>query len=326
MRIRAVNPATVLSGAETAAGHRMAATELLGTTATGDQAPVFARSRVGTAAHLLRRSPLGTLGLLLLLVILVMAVAAPLIAPHDPLDNSFEQLQRPSAAHLFGTDRVGHDVFSRVVYGSRISLVVGFGSVTLALAAGTFIGLLSGYFGGWLDTVIQRGVDVLLAFPFLVLALFLAAVIGRGVDKSIYVLGLAITPAIARVARASVLAERRREYIEAARCVGLTGPRIAWRYLLPNISAPLVVLGTTLLGGAVLAEASLSFLGVGVPPPTASWGSDLSGNARDFFEIAPWMAIFPGVALTLTILGFNFFGDGVRDLLDPRLKRQGPRG
>jgi len=205
-------------------------------------------------------------------------------------------------------------------------MAVGFGSVSLGLLAGALLGVISGYTGGWLDTLLQRFVDVLLAFPFIILALFLVSVSGRGLDREIYVLGIAITPAVARVVRGSVLSERHRDYIDAARAMGATGPRIVVRHLLPNISAPVIVLATTLLSGVVLAEASLSFLGLGVPPPAASWGGDLSGNARDFFETAPWMAIFPGLALTLTVLGFNFFGDAVRDVLDPRLQHgQGGR-
>jgi peptide/nickel transport system permease protein len=278
------------------------------------------RSRARNAWRMLRANPLGTLGLVLLLIIAVAAVAAPIVAPYSPQNSHFVLLQKPSSAHPFGTDRLGRDILSRVIYGARVSMAVGFGSVVLGLLAGTLLGVISGYSGGWPDTLLQRFVDVMLAFPFIILALFLVTVIGRGLDKSIYVLGIAITPAVARVVRGCVLSERHREYIDAARATGATGPRVILRHLLPNISAPIIVLATTLLAGVVLAEASLSFLGLGVPPPTASWGGDLSGNARDFFETAPWMAIFPGLALTLTVLAFNFLGDALRDVLDPRLQ------
>lgn len=286
--------------------------------------PVRSRTRAGL--RLVRRNPLGVLGLAIVLVIGVAGIAAPALAPYSPRNSDFELLERPTGRHPFGTDRVGRDIFSRVLFGARVSLAVGFGSVAVGVLAGTLLGLVSGYFGGWVDTALQRLVDILLAFPLIILALFLAAATGRGLEKTVLVLGVAITPAVARVVRGSILSQREREYIEAVRALGAGSPRIIFRHLLPNVSAPIIVLATTLLSAAVLAEASLSFLGVGVPPPTASWGGDLSGNARDFFEIAPWMAIFPGLALSLTVLGFNFLGDAVRDVLDPRLQREMMRG
>lgn len=284
-----------------------------------------ARSRMGgpfsTGILLLRRNPLGAIGLLILLLVSAAAIGANVFAPHGAQDSSFSSLTGPSAAHPFGTDLLGRDVLSRVIYGGRISLTVGFGSVIIGVCAGTVLGLVSGYLGGWVEAVLQRVTDVLLAFPLIILAIFIAAVSGQGLWKSVMVLGIAITPAVSRVVRGSVLSERSRDYVLAARAVGAGEGRIMLFHILPNVSAPIVVLGTTLLSVAVLSEASLSFLGVGVPPPTASWGADLSGNARTYFELAPWMAIFPGCALTLTVLGLNFLGDAMRDILDPRLQR-----
>ncbi|OAI39220.1 hypothetical protein AYO38_01730 [bacterium SCGC AG-212-C10] len=271
---------------------------------------------------LLRRNPLGAAGLLILLVIAVAAVGASVVAPYSPSDPAFSSLKGPTWSHPFGTDLLGRDVFSRVIFGARISLTVGFGSVIIGILGGTVIGLASGYLGGWVDQVLQRITDVLLAFPLIILAIFIAAVSGQGLWKSVFVLGVAITPAVARVVRGSVLSEKTRDYVQAARAAGAGETRIMIQHILPNVSAPIVVLGTTLLSVAVLAEASLSFLGIGVPASTASWGGDLSGNARTYFEIAPWMAIFPGLALTLTVLGLNFLGDALRDVLDPRLQRE----
>jgi peptide/nickel transport system permease protein len=297
------------------------ATTTAGETITRAEGPSRVRRSASVGLLLLRRNPLGALGLVLLLIVVGAALLADVVAPYSADDTRSDSLSEPSASHPFGTDRLGRDVLSRVIYGARVSLAVGFGSVATGLLAGAAIGIASGYVGGLLDSLLQRITDVLLAFPLIILAIFIASVSGPGLWKSIIVLGVAITPAVARVVRSSVLSERERDYVLSARSVGASEGRIMLFHLLPNVSAPIVVLGTTLLSVAILAEASLSFLGVGVPPSTASWGGDLSGSSRDFFEIAPWMAIFPGLALTVTVLGLNFFGDALRDVLDPRLQR-----
>jgi peptide/nickel transport system permease protein len=276
-------------------------------------------------ARFLRRNPLGAVGLGILVVVAIAAVFAPLIAPYDPNAPGSELLQAPSWDHLFGTDRTGRDVFSRVVYGARPSLAVGLGSVALGAAIGLVLGLSSGFFAGWLDVAIQRFADIVQAFPLIVLVLLLVNTVGQGVDKTIILLGLAIWPGITRLVRASVLSEREREYVTAARAMGVGSPRIMVRHLLPNVAAPVMVWATTAVAGVMLAGASLSFLGFGIPLTTPSWGGDLSGSSRNFFTFAPWMAIFPGLALALTVLGFNFFGDAVRDAMDPRLRGERPK-
>ena len=299
----------------------MTALERAAETTSLDQLPARPGSRLSNSFLVLRRNPLGAVGLAILLVLVIAAIAAGVVAPYDPNDTSFTALDEPSMAHPFGTDLLGRDILSRVIYGARVSLAVGFGSVAIGLMVGTLFGLVSGYLGGIVDTVLQRIIDVLMAFPLLILAIFIAAVAGQGMWKSIMVLGVAITPGVARVVRGSVLTERARDYVLAGKSIGVSELRIMFLHVLPNVLAPIIVFGTTLLAAAVLAEASLSFLGLGIPPPTVSWGSDLSGTARTYFEIAPWMAIFPGAALTLAVLGLNFLGDAIRDVMDPRLQR-----
>lgn len=273
--------------------------------------------------RLARQQPLGAVGLVLIAFMACVAVLAPWIAPYGPSNSDFSSLTGPSMAHPFGTDRIGQDVLSRVIFGARTSMLVGFGSVAIGVAIGTALGLASGYQGGWLDSCVQRLVDVVMAFPFLVLALFIGSSMGRDINSLVLVLGIAMAPSICRVVRSSVLVERNKDYVLAARAVGAGGTWIVLRHILPNSLAPIIVMATTLLAAAILAEAALSFLGFGVPPPTASWGGDLSGSARAYFQIAPWMAIFPGLALSLAVLGFNFLGDALRDLLDPRLRGAG---
>lgn len=282
-------------------------------------------ARKAALLSLLRREPLGLAGLVLLILIGLAALSAPVAAPYDPQNTEFELLQSPSWDHPFGTDRLGRDILSRVMHGARMSLLVGFASVALGTMTGAVIGLICGYLRGAVDAIIQRVVDVLLAFPHLVLALFIVSAFGRSITLLIVVIAIAIVPSVTRVVRGSVLAERERDYVLAARATGGSGVRVMLLHILPNVLNPIIVLATMLLAGAVLIEASLSFLGLGVPPPTPSWGADLSGSARDYFEQAPWMAIFPGVALSLTVLAFNFVGDSVRDLLDPQLRGKGAR-
>jgi ABC-type dipeptide/oligopeptide/nickel transport system permease subunit len=272
---------------------------------------------------LVRRNPLGLVGALIILALVVAAVFAPLIAPYGPNDQESEIFLRPNGDHWFGTDRFGRDIFSRIVFGARISLTVGLASVGAGTAVGAFIGILSGYFGGRLDNFIQRSAETAMAFPGLILLLIIIAALGASIQNVVIAIGVGIVPGVQRVVRGAVLSEKQNMYIEAARALGASDARILFRHLLPNVLALIVVLSTLLLGGAILAEAGLSFLGLGVPPPNPSWGADLSGQARAFFQKAPWMAIFPGAAISLTVLGFNLLGDSIRDILDPRLRGRG---
>lgn len=267
-----------------------------------------------------RRQPLGVVGLLVVVMLVVMAIFAPAIATHDPISIDGDALVGPSSEHYFGTDHRGRDVFSRVVYGSRISLEVGLIAMFVATCGATLIGLISGYFRGPVDMFIQRLMDSMQSIPFLVLALVLVSLFGNEIWKLMIVVGIAIMPGQGRVLRSVVLRESGTLYIEAARSIGATAPRIMFRHILPNIAPSIIVLASALLGSAILIEAGLSFLGFGTPPPTPSWGGDLSGGARQFFVRAPWMAIFPGLALSLVVLGVNLMGDSLRDVLDPRMR------
>jgi peptide/nickel transport system permease protein len=278
----------------------------------------FGRSLKG-AARLIRANPIGALGALIVLSLVAVAVLAPWVAPYDPTDQGAKRFLSPSTEHPMGTDSLGRDVASRLIYGTRVSLYVGLISVSIALVLGTSIGVLSGYFGGRVDSLLMRLVDMMLAFPGLVLALLIAGLLGPSLTNTMIAVGIINTPTYARVARGSLLALLSEPYIEAARSMGGTDSHIIRRHLLPNMMVPLIVLITVSLSTAILAESSLSFLGLGVQPPDPSWGGMLS-NGRPFMEIAPWVAIFPGMAIALAVLGFNLLGDGLRDVLDPRLK------
>ena len=272
------------------------------------------------ARRLMRSQPLGTAGLVIIIVLVLMALFAPLLAPYDPTNIDGRSLQAPSAEHLFGTDDKGRDVLSRVIYGSRTSLQVGIIATFVGVAGGALVGLLSGYFGSWTDTIFQRLIDALQAFPTLILALIMVAVVGNSITNLMVVVGIAIIPGVGRIVRGIVLSERQNQYVEAARATGAGTGRVVFRHILPNLAAPLIVIATSLLAAAILVEAALSFLGLGTPPPTPSWGGDLSGQARRYFTHAPWMAIFPGLAISLVVFGFNLLGDALRDILDPRLR------
>lgn len=268
-----------------------------------------------------RRKPLGAFGLCVVVILVVVAIAAPLLATSDPyVVSGKSRLQAPSASHPFGTDDLGRDVYSRVVYGSRVSIQVGLVAVGISTFLGTAVGLVSGYVGGITDLVVQRIVDALIALPLLVFALAIVAALGPSILNVMVALGVALAPGLSRVVRGSVISVRENLYIEAARAVGATDLRIVIRHVLPNVAAPIIVLATAGLGGAILAEGSLSFLGLGTPQPTPSWGGMLSGSSRTYMEKAPWLAIFPGLALTIAVLGFNTLGDALRDHLDPRLR------
>ena len=268
-----------------------------------------------------RQKPLGAAGGLLVVLLLFTAVLAPVLAPHDPYKQDLARgLESMSLEHLMGTDNLGRDMFSRIIYGAQISLVAGVGAVTLGVGAGTIIGLVSAYWMGKVDLILQRIMDSLLAFPLIVLALGIVAVLGASVLNVIWALAVVLTPGFARVIRGAVLTVKENQYVDAARALGASDLRIMVRHLLPNVTAPIIVLVSIYMGSAIIVEASLSFLGAGTPPPTPTWGGMLSGTGRLYFEVAPWLAIFPGVAISLAVLGFNLFGDALRDVLDPRLR------
>ncbi|HZO04709.1 MAG TPA: ABC transporter permease [Burkholderiales bacterium] len=251
---------------------------------------------------------------------IIIALFAPWIAPHDPLGTSWSAVRAaPSAAHWFGADELGRDVLSRIVWGARASILAGVVSVSISLALGVPIGLAAGYLGRWVDALISRITDAMLACPFLILAIALAAFLGPSLTNAMIAIGISATPIFIRLTRAQVLAAKSEDYVEAARALGNPHLRIALRHIFPNIVAPLIVQATLAIAAAVIAEASLSFLGLGQQPPAPSWGSMLN-TARNYVDQAPWMAIWPGLSIFLLVLSFNLLGDGLRDALDPRHK------
>ena len=257
-------------------------------------------------------------GLALVLLFVLVAVFAPWIAPYDPIATSWSLVRKaPSAQHWFGTDEIGRDVLSRVVWGARASLLAGVVSVCISLVIGVPIGMAAGYLGRWTDMAISRLTDAMLACPFLILAIALAAFLGPSLTNAMIAIGIAATPAFIRLTRAQVLAVKVEDYVEAARAVGNSHLRIALRHVFPNIVAPLIVQATLAIAAAIIAEASLSFLGLGQQPPAPSWGSMLN-TAKNYVENAPWMAVWPGLSIFLLVLSFNLLGDGLRDALDPR--------
>ena len=260
------------------------------------------------------------LGLAIVLAFVLIAVLAPVIAPQDPLETSWSAVRKaPSAQYLFGTDDIGRDVLSRVIWGARASLLAGLVSVCIAMALGVPIGLLAGYLGGWVDGVISRLTDSMLAVPFLILAIALAAFLGPSLTNAMIAIGVSSTPIFIRLTRGQVLSVKVEDFVEAARAVGNPPWRIALRHILPNILPPLIVQATLAIAAAIIAEASLSFLGLGQQPPAPSWGSMLN-TAKNYVDNAPWMAIWPGVSIFLLVLSFNLLGDGLRDALDPKHK------
>ena len=258
------------------------------------------------------------LGAAIIVAFVALAVLAPVFAPHDPLQTSWGAIRKaPSAAYLFGTDEIGRDVLSRVIWGARASLLAGLVSVAISMSLGVPIGMLAGYLGGWVDGLISRATDAMLACPFLILAIALAAFLGPSLTNAMIAIGISATPIFIRLTRAQVLTVKVEDYVEAARAVGNSRFRIVWRHILPNIVAPLIVQATLAIAAAVIAEASLSFLGLGQQPPAPSWGSMLN-TAKNYIDNAPWMAIWPGLSIFLLVLSFNLLGDGLRDALDPR--------
>ncbi|MGE5514142.1 MAG: ABC transporter permease [Bacteroidota bacterium] len=274
----------------------------------------------------IRKEPLGFGGFLIILLYFVFALGARWIAPFDPEAVDFAaMLSPPSAEHFFGTDQYGRDVFSRLVYGARTALGVGILSAFLGCTAGAVLGAASGYFGGRIDNVIQRIVDILLSFPIIVLAMVVVAVLGKnvvlGIDFNLIVaIALPMVLRMARIARSSTLSIAQMPFIDAARAAGYGHARIVLRHILPNIIAPYLIMVTAFIAQAILLEASLSFLGLGVTEPTPAWGLMLSGTSADFYKAAPWMILFPGLAITLAVFAFNLFGDSLRDWLDPKMK------
>jgi ABC-type dipeptide/oligopeptide/nickel transport system permease subunit len=272
----------------------------------------------------MKRKPLGAASAALLVVIVLTALFAPLLAPYDPLATEPEiRLSAPSRAHPFGTDDIGRDVLSRIIYGARISLWVGLLAVGIGTAAGMVIGLLCGYCEGRVDLIGQRVMDAVQAIPGLVLALAIVSVLKPNTTNAMIAIAIVIIPGNSRIVRGAVLSAKQNRYVEAAQAIGCRHPRIILSHILPNVTAPILVIASIWLGNAILIEATLSFLGVGTQPPTPSWGLMLSSTGRAFMEQAPWLAIFPGLAISLAVLAFNLFGDTLRDAWDPKLRRQG---
>jgi peptide/nickel transport system permease protein len=268
----------------------------------------------------IRQKPLGAVGLFIVVVMTVLAALADFIAM-DPLLNDYAVLTTPpSAEHWLGTDDLGRDLWARIVFGARISLYVGFLSVIFGSGLGGSLGIVSAFYGGTIDTFIQRIMDAILSFPTLILALTIVATLGPSLNNVVLAVGFASIPRASRVVRSQALAIRSMDYVAAARAIGATDVRIMFRHIFPQVVAPWLIIASAGLGGAILAEAGLSFLGLGVPQPEPSWGGMLSGRARDYYAVAPWMALWPGIAISLAVYGFNLFGDALRDVLDPRLR------
>lgn len=288
-----------------------------------DNAVLYDNSRRARFMRLLsrlRRSRNVVIGATILGIIVVMCLAAPLITPFDPIEISpRDRLQPPSAEHLFGTDDFGRDIFTRVLYGGRLSLLVGIISVTLACSVGTLLGIIAGFFGGIWDVVIMRAMDVMLAFPGILLALAIVAVLGKSLPNVMIAVGISTIPVFTRIVRGSTLSVKQYDYIAAARALGGSSRRIMWRHILPNVVTPIIVVATNGIAGAIISGAALSFLGLGAQPPTPEWGIMLS-EGRTYLRAAAWVTTFPGLAIMITVLSINLLGDGLRDVLDPRLR------
>lgn len=276
-------------------------------------------SNWGSVRHYFRRYPLGAVGGLICLLFVLIAIFAPLLTGFDPTStNPKSSLAKPGGAHLLGADFMGRDLWARIIYGARISLWVGIMSTALGCVIGVLVGLTSGYFGGWYDLIVQRLIDVMQSLPLLVFALVMAASLGPSMTNTIIAIAIPSIPSVARVIRSNTLTLREMPYVEAARAVGMSELKIAITHVLPNTVAPLIVLATAKIGSAILTEASLSFLGLGIPEPHPSWGRMLSESAAEYVRTAPWLVIFPGIAISLAVFGSNLLGDAVRDILDPR--------
>ncbi len=273
----------------------------------------------GATLFFMRRYPLGAIGALIMILFVATAFFADAITTYDPFTtNARASLAPPGDRHLLGADFMGRDVFSRIVYGARISLMVSVGATALGCLIGVAIGLMSGFFGGWFDLLVQRLMDIMQSLPLLVMALVMAASLGPSLPNTIIAIAIPLVPSVARVIRSNTLSLREMPFVEAARAIGMSETRIAIQHVLPNTLAPLIVLATAQLGSAILVESALAFLGLGVPEPHPSWGRMLSESAAEYVRTAPWLVIFPGIAISAVVFGTNLFGDALRDLLDPR--------
>jgi peptide/nickel transport system permease protein len=301
----------------------------MSTATTGGSVSILQRaaqqkSRAQALWSFMKRKPLGAASASLLLLIVFTAIFADVLAPYDPLFTHPEiRLAPPSWQHPFGTDDIGRDVFSRIIYGARISLWVGLLAVGIGTVAGTIIGLLCGYWEGRLDLALQRFMDALMAIPGLILAMAIVSVLTPNTTNAMLAIAVVIIPGNSRIVRGAVLSAKQNQYVEAARALGCGHLRMIVTHILPNVTAPILIIASIWLGNAIFIEASLSFLGLGTQPPTPSWGLMLSSTGRAFMEQAPWLAIFPGLAISLAVLGFNLFGDTLRDVWDPKLRGRG---
>ena len=283
------------------------------------RAGAHVRGPFGALLFFVRRYPLGAVGALIMLAFIGMAIFADSITTYDPLTtNARASLAPPGEKHALGADFMGRDVLARIIYGARISLAVCIGATALGCTIGMAIGLLSGFFGGWFDLTVQRLMDIMQSLPLLVMALVMAASLGPSLTNTIIAIAIPLVPTVARTIRSSTLSLREMPFVEAARAVGMSETRIAVQHVLPNTLAPLIVLATAQLGSAILVESALAFLGLGVPEPHPSWGRMLSESAAEYVRTAPWLVIFPGVAISAVVFGTNLLGDAVRDMLDPR--------
>jgi peptide/nickel transport system permease protein len=299
----------------TAASARVAVIE------SADDALALRPSLAQSALGFCRRQPLGTVGLAIVIVMVLAGVFAEWVAPYDPELNDFAaMMQPPSWAHLLGTDQFGRDLLSRIIFGARTALIVGFASAFVGGFAGLVLGVGSAYFGGRIDLIFQRVLDVLMAFPLIIMALAVVAVFGTGVYNVILAITIPLIPRCARVVRSSALAIREAPYVDAARALGYSHSRIILRHMAPNVVAPFLILLTAFVGQAILAEASLSYLGLGVQEPVPAWGLMLQGGAEEHATTAPWIAVFPGLAIALTVFGISLFGDALRDAIDPKMR------
>jgi peptide/nickel transport system permease protein len=273
--------------------------------------------------HFCQREPLGAFGMAIVIVMAIAGFSAELIAPYSPTANDFAAMtEAPSWAHWLGTDQFGRDLLSRIIYGARTALIVGLSSALVGGIAGLVLGVGSAYFGGLIDLILQRVFDVLMAFPLIIMALAVVSIFGTGVQNVIVAITIPLIPRCARVVRSSALAIREIPYVDAARACGYSHARIILRHMVPNVVAPFLIMITAFVGQAILAEASLSYLGLGVQEPVPAWGLMLQGGAEEYASTAPWIAIFPGVAIMLSVLGINLFGDALRDELDPKLRNR----
>lgn len=286
-------------------------------------APLAPRRTAGEmVVRFIRTKPVGAGGALIILTMLVVALLASTLARYDPYQGDYAlQFARPSAEHWLGTDEFGRDVLTRIMYGARIALFVGFGASFAGCTLGALLGVTSAYYGGRVDLLLERLVDILLAFPQLILALAVASVLGPAVQNVVVAVAIPIIPRAARVVRSAALSVKENQYVEAVHALGAARRRVVLRHIVPNVMAPYIIILTAQLGTAILAEAALSYLGLGTAEPTPSWGLMLSGSASSYAEKAPWIAVFPGVAISLGVFGFNLFGDSLRDALDPKLRR-----